>query len=73
MYLIIAVQEHWFTNDKLYLLISVHSDFVAFAASGMINYLASAIYRARPFGVVVFLSRKSSVSKVSIIGADDNG
>lgn len=50
----VATQEHWLTNDKLYLLNSVHSDFVAFAVSGVIKRLASEIYRGRPFGGVGF-------------------
>ena len=38
--LVIAIQEHWLTNDKLCLLNTVHPDFNAFAVSVMTKQLA---------------------------------
>ena len=71
--LIVAVQEHWLTNDKLHLLNGIHPDFIAFGVSGMSKRIASEIYVGRPFGGVAFLCRKSVSNKISVIGADDNG
>ena len=38
---IIAVQEHWLTNENLHRLNSVHPDFIGLGVSGMTNRLAS--------------------------------
>jgi len=51
---IIAVQEHWLTNENLHRLSSVHPDFIGLGVSGMTNSLASEIYRGRPFGGLGF-------------------
>ena len=58
--LVIAIQEHWLTNDKLCLLNTVHPDFNAFAVSGMTKRLASEIYRGRRFGGVGFFIQKAN-------------
>ena len=71
--LLIAVQEHWLTNDKLQLLNTVHPDFCGFGISAMSKRLGSGIYRGRPFGGIGFLWRKQFNHRFKINRGDGSG
>jgi len=55
---IIAVQEHWLSPDKLFLLNEVHPDFSGCGVSAMSNKLVTGVFHGRPYGGVGFLWRR---------------
>ena len=63
---IIAIQEHWLTDNDIHKLSSVHPDFFAFGISAMNSILGSTIYRGRPYGGVGFLWHKSLSNHITI-------
>jgi len=69
---IIAVQEHWLTDDKLYELNNIHPDFIGYGISAMTKKLSTAIYRGRPFGGVGFLRRKSLADQIVVDSCSDD-
>lgn len=70
---IIAVQEHWLSNNDLHLFNNIHHDFVGFGLSSMSEKLSTGIFRGRPYGGVAFLWRKNLSSKISIRSKSDSG
>jgi len=64
--LVIAIQEHWLTNDNMYLLNNIHPDFIGFGISAMSSRLSSEVYRGRPYGGVGFLWRKTFSGRIHI-------
>ena len=70
--MIIAIQEHWLTPDKLYLLNEIHPYFCAFGVSATPKKLSSCIYRGRPYGGVAFMWHKSISKLVIVVGADED-
>jgi len=64
--IVIAVQEHWLTADKLHLLSTVSDEF---GISGVNSELQSHIYMSRPFGGVGFLWHKKHSRKITALKA----
>ena len=64
--IVIAVQEHWLTADKLHLLSTVSDEF---GISGMNSELQSHICMSRPFGGVGFLWHKKHSRKITALKA----
>jgi len=54
----IAVQEHWLTPEKLFLLNQLHPEFSGCGVSAMANKLVSGVFHGRPYGGVGLLWRK---------------
>ena len=70
---VIAIQEHWLSEDKLYKLNNVHDDFCAYGISAMKTAYCKDIYEGRPFGGVGFLWRNKLANNIKIIDKDING
>ena len=69
---IVAVQEHWLTDDNLYQLNNIHPDFTGYGISAMTKKLSTGIYRGRPFGGVGFLWRKSLADQIAVDSCSDD-
>ena len=61
---IIAVQEHWLSNDDVHTLNNIHPEFAGFGISSMTEKLHKGVYRGRPYGGVGFLWRKSLCNRI---------
>ena len=71
--MLIAIQEHWLTPNRLHELNNIHPDFVGYGISSMTNHLQSGIYRGRPYGGVGFLWRKTFASRICMGHKTDSG
>ena len=69
---IVAVQEHWLTDDNSYQLDNIHPEVTGYGISAMTKKLPTAIYRGRPFGGVGFLWRKSLADQIAVDSCSDD-
>jgi len=67
---VIAVEEHWLSDNKLNLVSSVHPDFVRYGVNSMNRLLQTKIYADRPFGGVGLLWRRQLSSRIKVLGAN---
>lgn len=63
---IIALQEHWLYDSNLYLMNSIHPEFVSLCISSMTERLHTSVYYGRQYGGVGFLVRKSLYDRCKV-------
>ena len=63
---IIVLQEHWLHDSNLYLMNSIHPEFVSLCISSMSERLHMSVYYGRPYGSVGFLVRKSLYDRCKV-------
>lgn len=70
---VIAIQEHWLSDNNVHLLNNIHPEFAGFGISSMSRRLQSEVYYGRPYGGVGFLWRKTLGNRIKTSNKAESG